>query len=170
MPTNSVSDLHPKVAPDATDTLSGPPGPDNGKGPENDGLDRLAEVHTRVLDTIGGFQKLIEKAEPEFAPIAQAFHDMHARHEREVAAYLSKAGRNPQDDGSFFGSVNKAVVEMRSWFTDIDHNAMEQVKEGEKHVLEAYHEARDSAQSIEANAILMRHTEEIDRLMSEHAN
>lgn len=167
MTTKPLSEFHPKVAPDASDTVTDHPDP--GHHPEDERLDRLAEIHTRVLDTINGFEKLIDKAEPDFIPVAKAFHDMHTRHERDLAEYLLKAGRDPEQDGSFFGSVNKAVIEMRSWFSDIDHNVMDQVKEGEKHVLEAYQEARDSAQTVEANSMLMRHTEEIDRLMTINA-
>jgi len=168
MTTKPISELHPKVAPDASATVTDHPDP--GHHPDDERLDRLAEVHTRVLDTLQGFEKLIDKADPDFAPVAKAFHDMHTRHERDLAEYLSKAGRDPGNDGSFFGSVNRAVIEMRSWFTDIDQNVMDQVKEGEKHVLEAYQAARDSAQTVEANSMLMRHSEEIDRLMILNAN
>lgn len=168
MITKPPSDLHPKVAPDATDNSAEHPDP--GHHPEDERLDRLAEVHTRVLDTLNGFEKLIDKAEPDFVPVARAFHEMHTRHERDLADYLSKAGRSPQHDGSFFGTVNKAVIEMRSWFTEIDHNVMEQIKQGEKHVLEAYQSARNSAQTLEANSILIRHMEEIDRIMTNNAD
>lgn len=168
MTTKPPSPLHPQVAADVTDTTTGPPG--SGKEPEDDRLDRIAEVHTRVLDTVQGFEKLIEKAEPGFLPIARTFLDLHTTHARELALYLSSKGRDPHDDGSFFGTVNKAMIEMRSWFSDIDHNVMDQIKEGEKHVLDAYQQAREGAQTVEANAMLMRHADEINTLMTEHAS
>jgi hypothetical protein len=47
--------------------------------PDEERLDLIAEVHTRVLDAKDGFEKLVEKAEPKFRPVAQEFLALHSR-------------------------------------------------------------------------------------------
>ncbi len=167
MQPSSIKTLHPKLASDAdspADATTGPP-----QDPKEEGLDRLAEVHTRVLDTLDGFDKLQEKAEPEFKPIALAFQQMHKGHERDLSDALVTAGREPEQDGSFFGGINRAMIEIRSWFEDVTADVMDRVREGEKHVLDAYADARAAPQSVEVNAMLARHVQEIDVIMRKHS-
>ncbi|MBQ2261616.1 MAG: DUF2383 domain-containing protein [Loktanella sp.] len=136
--------------------------------PDDERLDLIAKVHTGVLDTISGFDTLVEKAEPSFKPAAQAFLTMHSRHEGVLAAYLAQAGRVPDEDGSFFGTINRAVITARSWFDDIDSEVMDRVAEGEEQLLETYAEARNTGQTIEANAMLTEQMTEITALLVEH--
>lgn len=164
MQPSTLKTLHPKVASD-TDAATGPP-----QDPKEEGLDKLAEVHTRVLDTLAGFDKLHEKAEPEFRQVALAFQQMHAEHERDLSAALVAAGRSPEQDGSFFGGINRAVIEVRSWFEDVTAKVMDQIKEGEKHVLDAYADAQAASQSVEVNAMLARHVQDIDAKMRKYGN
>ncbi len=167
MTTETAGHMPPKLAPDAeaeTPVATGP-GPD----PKENALDLIAEAHTRVVDTVSGFEKLVEKAEPEFRHVAETFLDMHLRHADALHAYLAQQGREPDADGSFFATVNRAVIEMRSWFEAVDHDVMDRIVEGEKHVLEAYQAAKEAQQSIEANAMLGRHMSEIDIMLSTHA-
>ncbi|TVR43641.1 MAG: DUF2383 domain-containing protein [Rhodobacteraceae bacterium] len=153
---------------DAQALSGGPGGPGDKRGPEQPPLELLAEVHTRLVDTISGFEKVTEKAEPEFRPVAEEFLEMHRRHEAELAAHLASLGHEPQADGSIFGTVNRAVVALRSWFEDVSENIMDRITQGERHLIEAYDAARESRQSIETNAILMRHSAEIDAMMEKH--
>lgn len=114
----------PHPAPDATD--------------QDASTKSLAELHTRLVDTIKGFDAILEKAEPEFKPVAAEFRALHIRHAATVASMLETDGRDPADGGSIFGNVNRMVVTVRSWFDDISVNIMDSVINGEKHVLEAY--------------------------------
>lgn len=132
-------------------------------------LDLLAETHTRVLDTIAGFEKVVEKAQPEFRPIAGAFLAMHVRHEADLTRTLSASNRDPAADGSIFGTVNSAAVEMKSWFEEVTDKIMDQIKSAEIHILEAYTDAKDACQDDEVNALIARHEVDIDKLMREHA-
>ena len=132
-------------------------------------LDLLAETHTRVLDTIAGFEKVVEKAQPEFRPIADAFLAMHVRHEADLARTLLASNRDPAADGSIFSSVNRAAVEMTSWFEDVTDKIMDQIKTAELHILEAYTDAKGACQGDEVNALIARHEVDIDNLMREHA-
>jgi hypothetical protein len=166
MDPKDIKHLNPKVAPTAGDPIETVPAIQ--EGPGDDPLDKIAEVHTRVLDTIAGFEKFSQKAEPEFKPVSDTFLATHKKHERELADYLRKSGRNPNKDGSFFGTVNSSLIEIRSWFEDVDDDVMDRVAEGEKHVLEGYEQARNASQSIEANAMLAFHIKEINAMMRAH--
>lgn len=162
-----IKHIHPKSAPDAPDPLvTEPPS----AGDDSEALDLVAEVHTRVLDTVAGMEKLHDKADADFKATAQDLLAMHRRHEADLSAYLVAQGRDAQEDGSFFATVNRAVIEMRSWVDDISDNVMTQVKEGEKHVLEAYSDALEAAgQPEEARDMLSRQRAEIDAAMHKHA-
>lgn len=137
--------------------------------PNEERLDLIAEAHHRVADVIEGFEKLADKAEPEFRAVADAFLQAHKSHHHELAAYLERNGREASESGTFFGTVNRAVIEVRSWFERVDADVMDRVKEGEKHVLDAYADARDTGQTVEANAMLTQHMTDIDDLMRKHA-
>ena len=157
-------------ATDAPVNTGGPSGrpPGEPPEPERSAEELLVEVHTRIVDTISGFEKMVEKAEPEFRPVAENFLEMHRKHEAELAAHLASIGHEPQQDGSIFATVNRAVVAVRSWFEDVSDNIMDRVAQGERHLIEAYDAARAASQSIEANAILTRQSAEIDALMAKH--
>lgn len=167
MDPKDIKHLNPKLAPGAADPIETAAEPE--LHPGDDPIDRIAEVHTRVLDVIAGFEKLSEKAEPGFKPVADAFLATHQKHEAELAIYLRKMGRDPNDDGSFFSTVNRSLIEIRSWFEDVADNVMDRVQEGEKHVLYGYEQARDTGQTIEANAMLSYHMEQINALLRAHA-
>ncbi|MBQ1203194.1 MAG: DUF2383 domain-containing protein, partial [Loktanella sp.] len=135
------------------------------QNPDDERLDLIVDVHTSVLDSISGYDKLVEKAEPAFKATAQDFLTMHSRHETTLAAYLAQSGRVPDENGSFFGTLNRAVIEARSWFQDVDSDLMKAVADGEKRVQETYQQARDAGQTVEANAMLTQQMEEIQALL-----
>lgn len=138
--------------------------------PDDARLDLIAKVHTGVVDTISGFDKMVAKAEPSFHAVAQDFLTMHSRHAGVLAAYLAQSGRQPDDNGSFFGLVNRAVIEVRSWFDEIDADVMDRVSAGEKQILDLYAEARDAGQTIEAHALLSDQMAEITAALHRHSS
>ena len=164
MTPDDITHPEPKVAPDQTDTLTPPCA-----RPAEACLDRIAEAHTRVLDTVAGFGKVVQKAQPGFRPVAEAFLAMHVRHEGELATHLQHFGRDPGDDGSFFGTVNRTAVEIKSWFEDVTDGMMDQIKAGELHVLDAYSDAQDDCRRTDTGVLLARHINEIDAMMRKHS-
>jgi hypothetical protein len=142
---------------------SRPPGEPNGS------TAALAELHTRLLDTIEGYDKILDLAEPEFARIAGDFRDLHARQADSVAAMLCEDGHDPAQDGSIFGRVNRAAVALRAWFDDISTNVMDSLVEGEKHVLEAMDAAIASAREAERRRILNRQRADLVAMLDRHA-
>lgn len=116
---------------------------------DDETLDRLANAHTRTIDALAGFEKMVEEAEPEFRAVAEDFRELHARHADTFAAILTAGGRAPDEDGSFMSSINVLVVSARAFFDRIDADVMKQIRNGEAHVLEAYRAAEQGSSSHE---------------------
>lgn len=118
------------------------------------GLDALADLHTRSVDALAGYETMVEKAEPDFRDVAERFRSIHARHAAALAEMLVQAGGDPEDGGSLMGSVNKAVVGMRAFFDEIDAGVIDQIRSGERHVLEAFDAAIAAAQPADQSHLI----------------
>lgn len=116
--------------------------------------DHLRDLYTRIIDAKAGFDVMVDKAEPEFRDVATSFRDMHTRHAEKLREMLHGY---VDEDGSLMGTVNKAVVSLRAFFDEIDEDVMDQVRQGEKWVLESFREAEaNCAAPHEAQLIAMR--------------
>lgn len=150
------------LTPDLPDELEGHDTTDKG-------LDRIEEVRTRVIDTIDGFGKIVERAEPEFLEIANTFLSMHQCHERVLSDFMRQSGRDTGKGGSFFGTVNRSLIEARSWFDHVDDTMLDSIISGEKHVLEAYEQALAEPLSDAAVTLLRRQMDDIDTVLRKYA-
>lgn len=104
-------------------------------------IDALVTLHTRSVDSQVGYEKMLEKAEPEFRPTVQRFHAVHAAHAGTIAGMLGAHGYQVDGDGSIMGSINRAVVAVRSFFDDVDSDLLTAIHDGEENVLEAFSDA-----------------------------
>jgi hypothetical protein len=155
---------------DTTLQLRGALAGSGGSSPESeDERVRLADLHTCLVDTVMGYEKVVEKAEPDFVGIAEEFHMLHQSQAERVAAMLTDLGHDTKDEGSLFGMVNRAVVEIRSWFDEIGHNVMDALVQGERNVLEAFDYAIVASPNPERLAILDQMRVELVRLLQRHA-
>lgn len=152
------------LPPDGARAVAGGPSP-QGK----DESARLADLHTRLIDTLAGYDKVIEKAEPEFVGVAEEFRRLHQGQVERIAAMLAALGQDTEHKGSLFGMVNRAAVEVRSWFDDIGHNVMDALVQGEQHVLEGFDEAIAASPSPERIAVLEQMRGELIQLLQRHA-
>lgn len=101
----------------------------------------LIALHNRTVDAAKGFGTMVEKAEPSFRDIAERFRKLHARHASDLARLLSDSGVEVDNDGTFMGTVNRAVVSVRAMFDEIDEDVMKQVRDGEDWLLQAFDKA-----------------------------
>jgi len=103
----------------------------------------LHQIHTATNDVITGYDTMIERAEPEIRSILTELNAMHLRHAADQETRLSALGDSGQDDDSWRGSLNEAVVTLRDWVTGLDENALEAVQRGEQALLDIYDNAME---------------------------
>lgn len=110
-----------------------------------DADDALLTLQTRTADALAGYVTMVDKAEPDFRPVAERFRALHDRHNAALTAMLIRHGVEPDADGSFMGTVNKAVVSLRALFDEIDEDVMDSIRDGENHVLSGFDDAIGAA-------------------------
>ncbi|WP_245990278.1 DUF2383 domain-containing protein [Tabrizicola piscis] len=127
----------------------------------------LATLHTRTVDALKGFVKMVENAEPEFRPVVQKFHDLHVRHAEEIGRLLMARGKTVDADGSFMGTINETVVGLRAFFDEIDEEVMSSVRSGEGHVLKAFDEVLKSPVEAHEHSDIATMRAELAQLLQE---
>lgn len=129
----------------------------------------LADLDTRLIDTIRGLETVQEKAERSFLPVAGAFHQLHERQRATLARMLLARGHDPDANGSILGTVNSVVVTVRSWFDNIDAGILESLIDGEQHVLDAYDAAIENLRDPGDRAVLTQDRDALRALLKTHA-
>jgi Domain of unknown function (DUF2383) len=127
----------------------------------------LTALYDRTVDSMRGFAKMVEKAEPSFIDTAEKFRGLHARHAGELARMLAERGVEAGGDGSIMGTVNEAVVTFRAFFDDIDEDVMDQVRGGERWVLTAFDNAIAESEPVGSTAKLRQMRDELVALLEE---
>ncbi len=104
--------------------------------------DALADLHTALVDARKGYEEAIEKSDD--ARLTTLFREMHSLHgsaHGDIHGILSAKGAHPDDDGSFMGTVHKAVISVRSAVVGLDDNSLASFASGEENTLDKYDEA-----------------------------
>jgi Domain of unknown function (DUF2383) len=127
----------------------------------------LIALYDRTVDSMRGFAKMVEKAEPSFLDTAERFRSLHARHAGDLARLLSERGVDTDADGTIMGTINDAVITFRAFFDDIDEDVMDQVRSGERWVLGAFDDAIAELEPEGASAKLREMQTELTELLAE---
>jgi hypothetical protein len=98
----------------------------------------IAMLHTRTVDALAGFERMLAKAEPDFRPVVARFCNLHRDHAAQLASILTALDAPVDEDGSFMGTVNRMVVSLRALFDEIDEDVMDNIRSGEGHVRKAF--------------------------------
>ncbi len=137
----------------------------------NQAIDALHDIHTATNDVLKGYREMSARAEPEIQSVMQRLTDLHERHAAEQEAELVRLRDAGKDDSSLQGTVNKVVVMVRDWVSDLDRDALPAVRNGEKSLRDKYDEAlqeRHVAEHATVGALLKTQmasiTSEIARL------
>jgi dTDP-glucose pyrophosphorylase len=104
----------------------------------NGATDALHDVHTATNDVLKGYREMSARAEPEIQSVIHRLIDMHERHAAEQEAELVRLRDAGTDDSSLQGTVNKVVVMVRDWVSDLDRDALPAVRDGEKSLRDKY--------------------------------
>ena len=127
----------------------------------------LTALYDRSMDSVKGYAKMVEKADPSFRDTAERFRALHSRHADELALLLSGLRVGTDGDGSLMGTVNQAVITFRAFFDDIDEDVMDQVRSGEDWVLKSFDEAIVEQSGTDAAAKLQEMQGELTDLLAE---
>jgi len=106
----------------------------------------LHDVHTATNDVLKGYREMAARAEPDIQAIIQRLIDMHQRHASEQEAELGRLRDAGKDDSSWQGTVNKAVVIVRDWVSDLDRDVLPAVRQGEESLRNEYVKALEDVQ------------------------
>ena len=131
--------------------------------------DAVATLHTRTMDVKAGYKTMVEKAEPDFRHVPEAFLALHQKQADALTRMLVELGRSPDADGSFMGTVNQAVVSLRAVFDKIDEDVIGSIQSGEDHVLNAFEKALAIESPAPAAAELMEMRDALQRLLTQTA-
>jgi uncharacterized protein (TIGR02284 family) len=131
------------------------------------GIDTLIALHRRSVDACEGYATMVEKAELSFRPVAERFRALHAGHADRLARLIAASGSEADTDGTFMGTVNKAVVSLRAIFDRIDADVMANIRSGEDHVLQAFDNALAASQPAATMGDLRAMRAELSDLLAE---
>jgi hypothetical protein len=101
-------------------------------------LDALHDIHVATNDVLQGYRELANRAEPD---IQQAIARLTALHEQHAAAQATELARmhdERTDVTSLQGRLNKAVVVVRDWVSDLDRDVLPAVRRGEESLRDEY--------------------------------
>jgi hypothetical protein len=104
-------------------------------------IDALHDIHTATNDVLKGYREMVARAKPDIQAVINRLTSLHERHAGEQAAELARLREADKDDTSVQGTVNKVVVILRDWLSDLDRDALPKVREGEESLRDEYDKA-----------------------------
>jgi hypothetical protein len=104
-------------------------------------IDALHDIHTATNDVLKGYREMLARAQPDIQAVIHRLTAMHERHAAAQAAELARLREADKDDTSLQGTVNKVVVILRDWLSDLDSDALPKVREGEESLRDEYDKA-----------------------------
>ena len=118
-------------------------------------IDALHDIHTATNDVLKGYREMSARAEPEIQTVILRLIEMHKQHAAEQVAELERLQDTGKDDTSLQGTVNKVVVILRDWLTDLNRNALPAVREGEESLRKEYDKAIQD-ETVAANSSVVQ--------------
>jgi uncharacterized protein (TIGR02284 family) len=109
-------------------------------------IDALHDIHTATNDVLKGYREMLARAEPDIQSVIRRLTTLHERHAAEQSAELVRLRDAGKDDTSIQGTVNKVVVILRDWVTNLDRDVLPAVREGEEALRKQYDKALEDQQ------------------------
>ena len=109
-------------------------------------IDALHDIHTATNDVLKGYREMSVRAEPDIQGVIRRLTEMHERHAAEQRAELGRLRDAGKDDSSLQGTVNKVVVILRDWLSDMDRDVLPAVRDGEESLRDEYAKALNDGQ------------------------
>ena len=118
----------------------------------------LKSLHTALIDAREGYEKAAQ--ETDETALATLFGDMitlHSKAHRDVHESLLEAGEEPDDSGSFMGTVHRTVIGVRSAVTGIDKDSLDSFASGEERIADKYADAIEDQREPKVAEMLRVH-------------
>ena len=116
-------------------------------------IDSLHDIHTATNDVLKGYREMLERAKADVQPTIRSLTDMHERHAAEQEAELSRLRDANTDDSSLQGTVNKVVVILRDWISNVDRDVLPAVRDGEESLRDQYNKALEHEEGAAAPGV-----------------
>lgn len=133
-------------------------------------IDALHDIHTVTNDVLKGYREMSARAEPDIQAVIRRLTELHERHAAEQAAELLRLRNAGKDDTSLQGTVNKVVVILRDWLTNLDRDVLPAVREGEEALRKQYDKALDHEQVSANPAVAALLRTQLDSINTEIAH
>jgi hypothetical protein len=104
----------------------------------NRASDALHDIHTATNDVLKGYWEMSARAKPDVQTVIRRLTDMHERHAAEQVAELAHLHEAGKVVTSVQGTVNKVVVILRDWLSNIDRDVLPAVRDGEESLRDEY--------------------------------
>ena len=125
----------------------------------------LAKLQVRLVETLAGFREISKSAEPEISGLIADCIVMHKLHEEALSDRLRALGDAPDEDGSFFSTVQRAVIKTRAAFDDLDDDILDAVARGEGWIVKLYEDAIASATVQTDRALLAGQKAQVEEVI-----
>jgi len=109
-------------------------------------IEALHDIHTATNDVLKGYLELRARAEPEIQTVIGRLTAMHHQHASEQESELLRLRDSGNNDASLQGTMNKVVIVVRDWVSDLDRDVLPAVRMGEESLSDKYSQALDDAQ------------------------
>jgi len=129
---------------------------------------QLYDLHTAVVDAREGYEKAIEDADDDTVrQLFESARDTHAEAHADIHGALVLRQGEVGSEGSFMGTVHKAVIAVRAAVTGIDEGALGAFADGETRIVDAYDKAIADEKDARVAEMLQRNREKTLGLISQ---
>ena len=132
-------------------------------------IDALHDIHIATNDVLKGYSEMSARAKPDIQAVIHRLTEMHDGHAAEQVAELVRLRAADKDDTSLQGTVNKVVVMLRDWLSDLDRDALPAVRKGEESLRDQYDKAFRDGQLSEEPTVAALLKAQRDEISSEIA-
>lgn len=117
-------------------------------------IEALHDIHTATNDVLKGYREMAQRAAPDIQPVIRRLTDLHERHASEQQAELARLREAGRHDTSVQGTVNKVVVILRDWLSNLDRDVLPAVRQGEESLRDEYLDALEELRTGESPIVV----------------
>lgn len=117
-------------------------------------IEAMHDIHTATNDVLKGYREMEARAQPEIQTVIRRLTQLHRQHRSEQEAELVKLRDAGKDDSSVQGTVNKVVVILRDWLSNLDRDVLPAVRKGEEALRDEYIKAMEDPQVREVSSVV----------------